>query len=100
MFHADPYVLLPCGFPAPQMALGLVFIENVLDLPIQASVLRAKLPCEILMYCAFADAEMHRCGANRRTGLDDVFCELFTAFFSVMLHDDPSASLFHYMIRT
>ena len=49
-FSSVPFVFFPGGDPAADMALGLVFVEYLLDLPVQPPVDNGQTLTQIFMY--------------------------------------------------
>ena len=81
-----PFVFFPGGDPAADMALGLVFVEYLLDLPVQPPVDDGQAFAQVLMYGRFADPEPAGGGADSGFVLDDVQGQLLRALLHVTLH--------------
>ena len=47
---SHPFVLPPGGHTAPDVALGFVFLQNRLNLPVECAVQQGKTLPEVLMY--------------------------------------------------
>ena len=71
---------------AAYVPLGLVDLENLLDLMIQRGIDLRKTVLEILMYRGFGDAEFLGCGAYRRAVFNDVNSQIAGSLFDITLH--------------
>ena len=53
------------GFPAPQMSLLFVDLQNFLHLLVERRIYMTERLCHIFMYCAFTDSEFSRNRSDR-----------------------------------
>jgi len=70
-FHGNSLAPVSCaavfftgGNAAPDMPLGLVHVQDLLDLYVQRPVKLGQALGDVLMYCGLADAEFLRGGAD------------------------------------
>ena len=68
------------------MALGLVFIEYFLDLPVQSPVDGGQALAQVFMYSRFTDAEPAGGGADSGLVLNNVQRQFFGPFLDVSFH--------------
>lgn len=94
-----PAVFFAGGNAAANVALGLVLIQNGLDLEIQRAVIQWKTLAEIFMHRALADAELLSGGPDSGPVLYDVDGQIAGPFLDISLQTDtlPIPSWFIYM---
>lgn len=76
------------------MSLRFILLQHLFHLSVKTRTVIFKLSCQILMYGTLADAEMRGGGAHGVSGIDHIYCKLFTALSpSVGKHEVPSHGL-------
>ena len=88
-------ILAPGGDPATDMSLCFVFVQNFLDLEIQAPVVEGKPFLYVFMYSTFADAELLGGVTYSGTVLDDIGGQFAGPLLDITLQD-PTRSLSRY----
>lgn len=79
-------VFFPCGDPAPDMALGLVHLQNVADAAVKLGIDVLQTVGHILMYGRFGYMKLLGGGANRRVVFDNILTEFDGSFFNGSFH--------------
>ena len=82
-------VLLPRGQSAPDMALGLVFLQHRLYLRVERAVVQRQALGQVLMYRGFADAELFRGGADGGPVFYEVKGQLLGPLFQILSDRAP-----------
>lgn len=83
------FVLPPGGHAAPDMALGLVLVQDLLHLQPQRPVVKGQPLGKVLVYRGFADAELLGGGTHRRAVFYEVKGQLLGPLFQILFDSLP-----------
>lgn len=97
MFLAEIF-LARCN-SAADMSLGFVLFEYPLRLFMQRGIYFKKTFVNILMYRGFADIKNLRRAADGRVVLGNVLCQLYGAFFYIILHSPTDLSMLNIYVK-
>lgn len=87
LFFAFQLIFFSCGFPAADMTLGFVLLQNFFYFKIKTRTIIFEFPRQIFMYGAFADSEMCGGGTNGISGINHIFRYYFAPlFFCICTH--------------